>query len=121
MAKADGGELVARIMRENRARYCFAINGGHLFPILAQLRSHEIKLIHMRHEQENAYAADAYDRMTGEVGSCQLTAGGSLDVNRIEAALSKGPATVSSASAPMPMEARQQLLQLALSLADRTL
>jgi tetratricopeptide (TPR) repeat protein len=49
------------------------------------------------------------------------TAGGSLDVNRIEAALSKGSATAASASAPMPMEARQQLLQLALSLADRTL
>jgi len=49
------------------------------------------------------------------------TAGGGLDVNRIEAALSKGPATALSASAPMPMEARQQLLQLALSLADRTL
>jgi tetratricopeptide (TPR) repeat protein len=49
------------------------------------------------------------------------TAGGSLDVNRIEATLSKGPAAASSATAPMPMEARQQLLQLALSLADRTL
>ena len=49
------------------------------------------------------------------------TAGGGLDLNRIEAALSKGPLTGSSATAPMPMEARQQLLQLALSLADRTL
>ena len=45
MATVDGGQLVARIMRENRARYCFAINGGHLFPILAQLRNHEIKLM----------------------------------------------------------------------------
>jgi len=75
MGKADGGELVARIMRENRARYCFAINGGHLFPILAQLRAHEIKLIHMRHEQATAYAADAYARMTGEAGVCMVTAG----------------------------------------------
>jgi acetolactate synthase-1/2/3 large subunit len=75
MAKADGGELVARIMRENRTRYCFAINGGHLFPILAQLRHHEIKLIHMRHEQATAYAADGYARMTGEVGVCMVTAG----------------------------------------------
>jgi len=49
------------------------------------------------------------------------TAGGSLDVNRIEAALSKGPANAPAANAPMPMEARQQFLQLALSLADRTL
>jgi len=46
---------------------------------------------------------------------------GGLDVNRIEEALSKAPATSPSANAPMPMEARQQLLQLALSLADRTL
>ena len=75
MAKADGGELVARIMRENHTRYCFAINGGHLFPILANLRGHEIKLIHMRHEQATAYAADAYARMTGEAGVCMVTAG----------------------------------------------
>ena len=75
MAKADGGELVARVMRENHSRYCFAINGGHLFPILAQLRNHEIKLIHMRHEQATAYAADAYARMTGEAGLCMVTAG----------------------------------------------
>jgi acetolactate synthase-1/2/3 large subunit len=75
MATADGGQLVARIMRENRTRYCFAINGGHLFPILAQLRNHEIKLIHMRHEQATAYAADGYARMTGEVGVCMVTAG----------------------------------------------
>ena len=36
MAKADGGELIARVMRENRVKYCFAINGGHTFPILGQ-------------------------------------------------------------------------------------
>jgi acetolactate synthase I/II/III large subunit len=75
MAKADGGELIARVMRENRVKYCFAINGGHLFPILAQLRNHEIKLIHMRHEQATAYAADAYARVSGEPGVCMVTAG----------------------------------------------
>jgi tetratricopeptide (TPR) repeat protein len=46
---------------------------------------------------------------------------GGLDVNRIEEALSKAPATASSIREPMPMVARQQILQLALSLADRTL
>ena len=75
MAKADGGELIARVMRENRVKYCFAINGGHLFPILGQLRNHDIKLIHMRHEQATAYAADAYARTSGEVGVCMVTAG----------------------------------------------
>jgi tetratricopeptide (TPR) repeat protein len=46
---------------------------------------------------------------------------GGLDVNRIEEALSRAPATTAAADQPMPMAARQQLLQLALSLADRTL
>jgi acetolactate synthase-1/2/3 large subunit len=75
MAKTDGGALVARVMRENRVKYCFTINGGHLFPILANLRSNEIKMIHMRHEQATAYAADAYARITGEPGVCMVTAG----------------------------------------------
>jgi tetratricopeptide (TPR) repeat protein len=44
-----------------------------------------------------------------------------LDVSRIEEALSRAPAKSSSANEPMPMVARQQLLQLALSIADRTL
>lgn len=44
-----------------------------------------------------------------------------LDVNRIEEALSRAPAQSASAREPMPLVARQQLLQLALSLAERTL
>jgi tetratricopeptide (TPR) repeat protein len=48
-------------------------------------------------------------------------AAGSLDVNRIEEVLSRTPAQAASASEPMPLVARQQLLQLALSLAERTL
>jgi len=49
------------------------------------------------------------------------SAAGRLDVNRIEDALSKAPASSSSATEPMPTTARQQLLQLALSIADGTL
>ena len=75
MARIDGGALVARIMRENKVRYCFTINGGHLFPILANLKTNDIKMIHMRHEQAAAYAADAYARLTGEPGVCMVTAG----------------------------------------------
>jgi len=48
------------------------------------------------------------------------TAGG-LDVNRIEEALSRAPVTAASATEPLAPAARQQLLQLALSLAERTL
>jgi tetratricopeptide (TPR) repeat protein len=61
-----------------------------------------------------AKAREVLDRFKGS------NAGG-LDVNRIEEVLSRAPAKPSSAQEPMPMTARQQLLQLALSLADRTL
>jgi Flp pilus assembly protein TadD len=46
---------------------------------------------------------------------------GGLDINRIEEALSRAPETPSTINEPMPTAARLQLLQLALSLADRTL
>ncbi|MDR5729481.1 MAG: tetratricopeptide repeat protein, partial [Terriglobia bacterium] len=46
---------------------------------------------------------------------------GSLDINRIEQVLAQAPATNASGNEPMTMANRMQLLQLALSLADRTL
>jgi len=49
------------------------------------------------------------------------TASGSLDVSRIEQVLAQAPAASPSANQPMTMANREQLLQFALSLADRTL
>jgi tetratricopeptide (TPR) repeat protein len=46
---------------------------------------------------------------------------GGLDIERIEQALSKAPITSASARDPLPNQARQQLLQFALVIADRTL
>jgi tetratricopeptide (TPR) repeat protein len=44
-----------------------------------------------------------------------------LDVGRIEQVLSSAPAASAPSTGPLPMRARQQLLQLALVIADRTL
>ena len=44
-----------------------------------------------------------------------------LDISRIEEALARAPETASTIQQPLPMPARQQLLQFALALADRTL
>jgi len=64
---------------------------------------------------EIAKAREVLNRFKGS------NAAGGLDINRIEEALSQAPAAQSSVHEPMPMAARLQLLQLALSLADRTL
>ena len=47
--------------------------------------------------------------------------GGGLDVNRIAETLDKAPAMPRVLNEPMPAEARQQVIQFALSIADRTL
>jgi acetolactate synthase-1/2/3 large subunit len=75
MATVDGGAVVGQVLQEQGVKYLFAINGGHTFPILANLRNHGVTLIHMRHEQATAYAADAWARSTGSVGVCCVTAG----------------------------------------------
>ncbi len=59
-------------------------------------------------------AREVLDRFKGS------NAGG-LNIDRIEEALSKAPANVPSAGEPIPMVARQQLLQMALLIADRSL
>ena len=74
-ALVDGGALIGRVLRELGVKFVFAINGGHTWPILAALRENDVRMIHMRHEQACAYAADAYARATGAVGVCSVTAG----------------------------------------------
>ncbi len=64
---------------------------------------------------EIAKAREVLNRFKGS------NAAGGLDINRIEEALSRAPDVPSVIREPMPMAARLQLFQLALSLADRTL
>jgi acetolactate synthase I/II/III large subunit len=74
-SRVDGGALVGRILGEQNVRYCFTVNGGHIWPILSHLREHDVQMIHMRHEQSCAYAADAYARSSGLPGVLAVTAG----------------------------------------------
>ena len=64
---------------------------------------------------EIAKAREVLNRFKGS------SATGGFDLNRIEETLSRAPDVPSTIHEPMPMAARMQLLQLALSLADRTL
>jgi tetratricopeptide (TPR) repeat protein len=64
---------------------------------------------------EIAKAREVLNRFKGS------TAAGGFDLDRIEEALSRASEVPSTIREPMPMAARLQLLQLALSLADRTL
>jgi len=73
--RVDGGALIGRVLAEQEVRYLFTVNGGHIWPILSHLRENGVQMIHMRHEQSCAYAADAYARTTGRPGVLSVTAG----------------------------------------------
>src|ERR1700675_3857372 len=73
--RLDGGALIGRILGQQRVEYLFTVNGGHIWPILSRLRENDVHMIHMRHEQSCAYAADAYARTSGKPGVLSVTAG----------------------------------------------
>jgi acetolactate synthase-1/2/3 large subunit len=75
MGDLTGGELVARVLKEARVAHVFTLCGGHILPIYDGCLTEGIRLIDMRHEQAAAHAADAYARLTRNVGVAVVTAG----------------------------------------------
>jgi tetratricopeptide (TPR) repeat protein len=67
------------------------------------------------------YQTGQIDKAREVLNRFKNSGSGGLDVNRIEDALAKAPAQSSSGNGQLSTEARQQLLQFALALADRTL
>jgi tetratricopeptide (TPR) repeat protein len=67
------------------------------------------------------YQTGQYDKAREVLSRFKGSRSGGLDVSRIEQALANAPQTSASTAQPLPPAARQQFLQIALSLADRTL
>src|SRR5215470_8095992 len=67
------------------------------------------------------YQTGQFDKAKEVLNRFKGNSAGGLDVNRIEEALEKAPAMPRIVNEPMPATSRQQLLQFALSMADRTL
>lgn len=70
-----GGELVVKALEEKGVKYIFTLSGGHIAPIYQHLIDSDIKVVDTRHEQAAVFMADAYARLTGEVGVALVTAG----------------------------------------------
>jgi len=67
------------------------------------------------------YQTGQYDKAREVLSRFKGSHSGGLDVSRIEQALANVPQTSAANAQPLPPAARQQFLQIALSLADRTL
>src|SRR3989454_9108744 len=75
MAELTGGELVARVLKQAGIGHVFTLCGGHILPIYDGCVSEGIRVIDVRHEQAAAHAADAYARLTRNVGVAMVAPG----------------------------------------------
>jgi acetolactate synthase I/II/III large subunit len=75
VAALTGGELTARVLREAGVRHIFTLCGGHILPVYDGCLTEGIGIVDVRHEQAAAHAADAYARLTRNVGVAVVTAG----------------------------------------------
>ena len=71
-----GARVVCEALLKEDVNVIFGIPGGAILPFYDALWHYpEIRHILMRHEQASAHAAEAYSRVTGNVGVCVATSG----------------------------------------------
>jgi acetolactate synthase-1/2/3 large subunit len=70
-----GADLIARGLARAGTRYVFALSGNHVMPLFDAALDAKLPLLHVRHEAATVHMADAWGRLTGEVGVALVTGG----------------------------------------------
>lgn len=73
--QTTGADLLLNALIDEGVRVIFGYPGGAVLPIYDALLRSPIRHILPRHEQGAVHAADAYARVSGEVGVCLATSG----------------------------------------------
>jgi acetolactate synthase I/II/III large subunit len=73
--KLRGADIVARTLAACGVRQLFALSGNHVMPLFDAALDAGLRLIHVRHEAAAVHMADAWARLTGEVGVALVTGG----------------------------------------------
>ena len=69
MAQMSGADAVASTLARMGVRHVFGIVSVHNLPIYeAVSKCLDMEVVNVRHEQAAAHAADAYSRVTGQLG-----------------------------------------------------
>ncbi len=71
----DGGEIIARMIKQEGVGHIFTLSGGHIQNIYEGCLNNGIEIIDTRHEQSAGHAADGYSRITFKPGVAVVTAG----------------------------------------------
>lgn len=75
ITRTDGGKATAVALKAAGIRNIFALHGGHLDAAFKGFQEEGIALVDSRHEASAGHAAEAWARITGQVGACMVTAG----------------------------------------------
>jgi acetolactate synthase I/II/III large subunit len=75
MKKITGAQAIVKCLQEEGVKTIFGFPGGAVLDLYDQLYNADIQHVLVRHEQGAVHAADAYSRVTGEVGVALLTSG----------------------------------------------
>lgn len=70
-----GADVVARTLAGAGVRQLFALSGNHVMPIFDAALDVGLRILHVRHEAAAVHMADAWARLTGEVGVVLVTGG----------------------------------------------
>jgi acetolactate synthase-1/2/3 large subunit len=70
-----GADVVARTLAAAGVRKVFALSGNHVMPLFDAALDAGFQLLHVRHEAAAVHMADAWARLTGEVGVALVTGG----------------------------------------------
>lgn len=70
-----GADIVARTLESLGVKRIFTLSGNHIMPLFDALVSTNIEIVHVRHEAACVHMADAWARLTGDVGIALVTGG----------------------------------------------
>ena len=73
--KRRGADLLAHTLYAAGVRKVFALSGNHVMPVFDAALDAGLDIVHVRHEPAAVHMADAWARLTGEVGVALVTGG----------------------------------------------
>jgi acetolactate synthase-1/2/3 large subunit len=101
--KTRGADALARSLVAAGVRYVFTLSGNHIMPVFDGALDAGLRLFHTRHEAAAVHMADAWGRITGEVGIALVT-GGPGHANAVSALytalMAESPVVLISGHAP---------------------
>lgn len=100
----NGSAAFVKALEMAGVRKVFTLSGNHIMPIYDAIFDSNIDLIHTRHEGAAVHMADAYARLTGEIGIALVT-GGPGHANAVSAlytaSMAESPVVLISGHAPL--------------------